>query len=74
MAQARLNLSQTAGMRATRVGFYFSIIGIPTYFEADFYMKPEGGCSKVNITGGSLLARPILALVLPGVIGCPVNI
>jgi hypothetical protein len=74
IASARLNLSQAAGMKATRAGFYFSIIGIPTYFEADFYMKPTGGCSKVDITGGSLLARPILALVLPGVIGCPVNI
>ena len=73
VASARLTLNQAAGMRATRVGFYFSIIGIPTYFEADFYMKPEGGCSKVNITGGSLIARPILKLVLPGVVGCPVN-
>ena len=60
-------------MRATRAGFYFSIIGIPVYFEGDFYMNPGGGCSKVNLTGGSFLARPILALVLPGVIGCPVN-
>lgn len=74
VAAARLNLSQTAGMRATRVGFYFSIIGIPTYFEGDFYMKAGGGCDKVNITGGSFLAKPLLALVLPGVIGCPVNI
>jgi hypothetical protein len=61
-------------MRATRVGFYFSIIGIPTYFEGDFFLKAGGGCDKVNITGGSFLAKPILALVLPGVIGCPVNI
>jgi hypothetical protein len=74
VAAARLNLSQTAGMRATRVGFYFSIIGIPTYFEGDFYMKAGGGCDKVNITGGSFLAKPLLALILPGVIGCPVNI
>jgi hypothetical protein len=74
VAAARLNLSQTAGMRATRVGFYFSIIGIPTYFEGDFFLKAGGGCDKVNITGGSFLAKPILALVLPGVIGCPVNI
>lgn len=71
---ARMTLSQTAGMRATRAGFYFSIIGISTYFEGDFYVKPGGGCDHVNITGGSLLARPILALALPGVIGCPVNI
>ena len=35
-------------MKATRVGFYFSIIGIPTYFEADFYMNGGGGCSKVQ--------------------------
>lgn len=74
IASARLNLSQTAGMKATRAGFYFSIIGIPTYFEADFYLKPSGGCEKINITGGSFLARPILALALPGVVGCPVNI
>lgn len=74
IASARLNLSQAAGMRATRAGFYFSIIGIPTYFEGDFYMKAGGGCDHVNITGGSLLARPLLALALPGVIGCPVHI
>jgi hypothetical protein len=74
VASARLTLSQTAGMKATRVGFYFSIIGIPTYFEGDFYMKPGGGCDHVNITAGSFLAKPILALALPGVIGCPVNI
>ena len=40
-------------MEATRAGFYFSIIGIPTYFEGNFFLKPEGGCSKVDITGGS---------------------
>ncbi|MFM7063888.1 MAG: hypothetical protein ACKO04_10425 [Actinomycetes bacterium] len=74
VASARLNLSQQAGMEATRAGFYFSIIGIPTYFEGNFFLKPEGGCSKVDITGGSFLAKPILALVLPSVIGCPVNI
>jgi hypothetical protein len=74
IASARLTLSQTAGMKSTRTGFYFSIIGIPTYFEADFFLNPGGGCSKVNITGGSFLARPILALVLPGVVGCPVHI
>ncbi len=73
VASARLTLDQQAGMKATRVGFYFAIIGIPTYFEADFYMKPEGGCSKVDITGGSIIARPLLKLVLPGVIGCPVH-
>ena len=74
VASAKLNLSHQAGMEATRAGFYFSIIGIPTYFEGNFFLKPEGGCSKVDITGGSFLAKPILALVLPGVIGCPVNI
>ena len=73
VASARLSLSQTAGMKATRVGFYFSILGIPTYFEGDFYLKPAGGCEKVDITGGSFLAKPLLKLVLPGVIGCPVN-
>jgi hypothetical protein len=74
IASARLTLSQTAGMKSTRTGFYFSIIGIPTYFEADFFLNPGGGCSKVNITAGSFLAKPILALVLPGVVGCPVYI
>ena len=74
VASARLSLSQGVGMRATRVGFYFSIIGIPTYFEGDFYLKPGGGCNRVDITGGSFLAKPLLALVLPGVVGCPVNI
>lgn len=73
VASARLSLSQTAGMKATRVGFYFSIIFIPTYFEADFYMKPTGGCEKVTITGGSIIARPLLKGLLPGVVGCPVN-
>ncbi len=74
VAAARLSLSQTAGMKATRVGFYFSIIGIPTYFEADFYLNASGGCSKVNVTGGSIIAKPLLALALPAVIGCPVYI
>ncbi len=74
VASARVNLSKAAGMRATRVGFYFSIIGIPTYFEGDFFLLPTGGCSHVNITGGSFLAKPLLKLVLPGAIGCPVNI
>lgn len=74
IASARLTLSQTAGMKSTRTGFYFSIIGIPTYFEADFFLNPGGGCSKVNITGGSFLAKPILALALPGIVGCPVYI
>jgi hypothetical protein len=74
VASARLSLSQTAGMKSTRTGFYFSILGIPTYFEGDFFLLPTGGCSKVNITGGSFLAKPLLALILPGVIGCPVYI
>ncbi len=74
VASARARLSHQAGMEATRVGFYFSIIGIPTYFEGNFFLKPEGGCSKVDITGGSFLARPLLALAMPGVVGCPVNI
>lgn len=74
IASARLNLSQGVGMKATRAGFYFSLIGIPFYFEADFYLKAGGGCDKVNITGGSFLMRPLLGAVLPGVVGCPVNI
>ncbi|MFZ4518606.1 MAG: hypothetical protein ACOYOP_09465 [Microthrixaceae bacterium] len=72
IASARLTLSQAAGMKATSAGFYISIIGIPTYLEADFYMKPEGGCSKVQLTGGSFLARPLATLILPGLVGCPV--
>ena len=74
IASARVTLSQTEGMRATRVGFYFSILGIPTYFEGDFYLRPTGGCDKVNITGGGLIAKLILVTVMPGVVGCPVNI
>ena len=73
VASARLSLSQGVGMKATRVGFYFSLIGIPFYFEGDFYMNPGGGCSKVNITGGSFLMKPLLKTVLPGVVGCPVT-
>jgi hypothetical protein len=37
-------------------------------------MKPGGGCEKVDLTGGSFLMRPLLAIALPGVIGCPVNL
>jgi hypothetical protein len=74
IASARLNLSQTAGMKATRAGFYFTVLIFPAYFEADFYMKPGGGCEKVDLTGGSFLMRPLLAIALPGVIGCPVNL
>jgi hypothetical protein len=74
IASARLALSQGVGMRATRAGFYFSLIGIPFYFEADFYLRAGGGCDRVNITGGSFLMRPLLSAVLPGVIGCPVTI
>jgi hypothetical protein len=73
IASARLNLSQGVGMKATRAGFYFTLIGIPFYFEGDFYMKPTGGCEKINITGGSFLMRPLLGAILPGVVGCPVN-
>lgn len=73
VASARLSLSQGVGMKATRVGFYFNIIGIGTYFEADFYMKPTGGCSKVTITAGNIIARAILKGILPGVVGCPVT-
>ncbi len=72
VASARLNLSQTEGMRATRMGFYFTLLFIPFYFEGDFYLQASGGCEKVNITGGSFLMRPLLRSVLPGVIGCPV--
>lgn len=74
IASARMRLSHTDGMRATRAGFYFRIIGIPVYFEGNFYMKAGGGCDKVDITGGSFLMRPALALAMPGVVGCPVNI
>ena len=74
LATARVSLSQGVGMKATRAGFYFSIIGIPTYFEGDFYMNPGGGCSKVNITAGNIIAKLLLVTVLEPVIGCPVNI
>ena len=60
-------------MKATRAGFYLSIIGIPTYLEADFYLKSTGGCDKVILTGGSFLARPLARLALPGIVGCPVE-
>ena len=73
IASARLTLSQTAGMQATRTGFYLSIIGIPTYLEADFYMNAAGGCSQVRLTGGSFLARPLARLILPGIVNCPVS-
>ena len=73
VASARVSLSQAAGMKATRMGFYFTLIGISFYFEGDFYLKPAGGCDHVNITGGSFLMKPLLTVVLPGVIGCPVN-
>ncbi len=74
IASARARLSHTEGLAATRAGFYFRIVGIPVYFEGNFYLKPEGGCTKVDITGGSFLAKPLLALAMPGVVGCPVNI
>lgn len=74
IASARFTLSQAAGMRATRAGFYFRLIGIPFYFEGDFFLRPGGGCDRINITGGSFLMRPLLAATLPGVVGCPVNI
>jgi hypothetical protein len=74
IANARVRLESGAGARVTRGGFYFAILGIPTYFEADFHLLPGGGCSSVDITGGSLLARPLLAAALPGVVGCPVYI
>jgi len=73
VASARVSLSQGVGMKATRMGFYFTLIGISFYFEGDFYLKSSGGCDHVNITGGSFLMKPLLTLVLPGVIGCPVN-
>jgi hypothetical protein len=73
VASARLNLSQNAGMKATRVGFYFTLLLIPFYFEGDFYMKANGGCDRIDLTGGSFLMRPLLRSVLPGVVGCPVT-
>ena len=53
-------------MKATRMGFYFNIIGINFYFEGDFYLTPAGGCDHVDITGGSFLMKPALKLVLVG--------
>jgi hypothetical protein len=72
VASARVSLSQGVGMKATRMGFYFNIIGINFYFEGDFYLTPAGGCDHVDITGGSFLMKPALKLILPGVINCPV--
>ncbi|MEZ5321725.1 MAG: hypothetical protein R2698_06595 [Microthrixaceae bacterium] len=72
VASARMTLSKAAGLRGTHVGFYLSIVGISTYLEADFYMNSGGGCSKVQLTGGSILARPLATLILPGIVGCPV--
>lgn len=72
LASARLKLSQTEGMVATRAGFEIRIIGIPTYLEGDFYMKSSGACEKVVLTGGSFLARPIARLIMPDLVGCPV--
>lgn len=74
IASARMRLSQEEGMRATRVGFYFSIIGIGTYFEGDFYLNPGGGCDRVDITAGGPIAKLILLTTLPNAIGCPVRI
>ncbi|MGB3411231.1 MAG: hypothetical protein WBA45_08525 [Microthrixaceae bacterium] len=74
IASARMTLSQAEGMKATRVGFYFNILFISTYFEGNFYMNPAGGCDKVDITGGGIIAKLILVTVLPGAIGCPVHI
>lgn len=73
VASARLSLSQGVGMKATKMGFYFTVLIVPVYFEGDFYLKPGGGCSSVTITGGSFLMKPLLKAILPGVIGCPVN-
>lgn len=72
IASARVRLSQQEGMRATRVGFYFRILFIPTYFEGDFFLNPNGGCDRVVITAGGPISRLILAAALPGVVGCPV--
>ena len=74
IASARMRLSQEEGMKATRVGFYFSIIGIGMYFEGDFYMNPGGGCDRVDITAGGPIAKLILVTTLPNAIGCPVYI
>ena len=62
-------------MKATRVGFYFSIIGIPTYFEGDFYLKPAGRLHE----GEHHERRPswprvLLKAALEPSLGCPVNI
>ena len=60
-------------MTAVRVGFYFPILFIPTYFEVDIGLLPSGGCSYVNLVGGVLWLGPILKLNLGGVVGCQVN-
>ncbi len=74
VASAHLNFSHDAGMNADHVGFYFSILFIPTYFELNIKLDPAGGCDNIKIVGGSFLAAPALLLVLPALVNCPVSL
>jgi hypothetical protein len=73
VASARLNLRPSQGMKATRVGFYFTFVIIPVYIELDVYMTPSGGCDHATVVGGSFLAQPTARLLLDGPMGCPVD-
>ena len=74
IASANFVLKQGETMRAYRVGFRYTVLVFPSYFEGTFYMKPTGGCERVDITAyGDLIGLAILKGVLPGAIGCPVN-
>ena len=72
LANARLRLTHTDGMQAIRAGFTVSLLGIPLYVEADFYLTADGQCSKVVTTGGGSIARSTAKAVLRQVLGCPV--
>ena len=61
-------------MNADHVGFYFSILFIPTYFELNIKLNPSGGCDNIKIVGGSFLLAPALLLVLPALVDCPVSL
>jgi hypothetical protein len=74
VASARLNFAHDTGMNVDHVGFYFSILFIPTYFELNIKLNPSGGCDNIKIVGGSFLAAPALALILPALVDCPVSL
>jgi hypothetical protein len=73
VASARLNLRPTQGMKATRVGFYFTILFVPTYIELDVYMTPSGACDHAIVVGGGFVAQPAARLLLDDPMNCPVT-